>query len=166
MTRPIRLKTHSVLIKAPRDMVYEKMTSFRGGRLQGDNNESSRVISQDGNDIVAEFKTKAGPFTYTTLEEVKLEPPDRITFRHVKGPLHYAREEFVLNDVDGDTELVHSGEFIWNRFPVLGWLGGWFYTKRTFERAIEKHVQQIKASCDALAARSHVLRKRRAAKSD
>ncbi len=156
MNRPIQLKSHTVLIDAPREMVYQKMTAFGRGRLQGDNNESSKVISRDGDTLVAEFKTKAGFFSYTTLEEITLEDGRRITFRHLKGPLAYAWEEFVFNDVEGRTELVHNGEFIWKRIPLLGWLAGKLYTKRVFERTIEKHMQQIKVTCNARAARSHV----------
>ena len=166
MARPIKLKTHRVLIKAPCEMVFQKMSSFGRGRIQGDNNESSQVISRDGNVIIAEFRTRAGPFTYTTIEQVTLEPSERITFRHLKGPLHYAWEEFVFNDVDGDTELVHSGEFIWHWLPIVGWLGGLAYTKPTFERAIEKHMRQIQATCEARASRSRVFGKRKVAPSD
>ena len=96
MTRPIQLKSHSVLIDAPREMVYQKMTAFGRGRLQGDNNESSKVISRNDDTLVAEFKTKAGFFSYTTLEEITLGDGKRITFKHLKGPLAYAWEEFVL----------------------------------------------------------------------
>ena len=160
MANPIRLTAHSVHIKAPREMVFQKLSSFGRGRMKGDNSETSRVISRDGNTIVAEFDTKAGPFTYTTLEEVTLEPPDRIIFRHLEGPLHYAWEEFVFNDVDGETELIHNGEFIWNRIPLLGWLGGMVYTKPMFERVIGNHLEQVKINCDARAARSHVFPRR------
>ncbi len=160
MARPIQLKSHRVLIKAPRELVYQKMSSFGRGKLQGDNNESSRVICRDGNNIIGEFKTRAGPISYTTIEQVTLEPPDRIIFKHLKGPLHYAWEEFVFNDVDGDTELMHNGEFIWHWFPLLGWLSGIFYTKPMFERAIEKHMQEIKIGCEARATRSHVFRRK------
>ena len=97
---------------------------------------------------------------------VTVEPSERITFKHLKGPLHYAWEEFVFNDVDGDTELVHSGEFIWHWLPVVGWLGGLVYTKPTFERAIEKHMRQIQATCEARASRSRVFSKRKVTQSD
>ena len=147
MARPIRLKTHRVLIGAPREMVFQKMSSFGRGRLKGDNSESCRVISRDGNTLIAEFKTRAGPFSYTTIEQVTLEPPDRIIFKHLKGPLHYAWEEFVFNDVDGDTELIHNGEFIWHWFPLIGWLSGILYTRPTFERAVARHMQEIKVGC-------------------
>ena len=68
--------------------------------------------------------------------------------------------------MDGDTELVHSGEFVWRRIPLAGWLGGMLYTKRVFERVIEKHMEQIKVSCEARASRSHVFRRRRSAGTD
>ena len=165
MAKPIRLREHVVPIKAPRDMVYQKMSSFGSGRLQGDNNESSRVISRDGDTIVAEFKTRVGPLTYTTVEEVVLEPPDRISFTHLKGPLHYAWEQFEFRDVDGDMELVHRGEFVWHWLPVFGWLWGWMYVKPLFERLIVKHMRQVRVSCEARAARSHVFRRRDAAPS-
>ncbi len=164
MAKSIQLRSHRVLIKAPREMIFQKMSSFGGGRLKGDSNESSRVLCRDGDNIVAEFKTRAGPFRYTTIEKITLEPPERITFEHLSGPLHYAWEEFVFNDVDGDTELVHNGEFIWHRFPLFGWFGGIIYTRPMFERAVEKHMHQIKESCEARAARSHVFRKEQSAR--
>lgn len=161
MARPIRLRPHRVLIHAPRDMVYQKMSSIGSGRLPGDNNESSRVLCRDGNNIIAEFRTRAGPFSYTTIEQVTLEPPERISFRHLSGPLHDAREAFEFRDVDGDTELVHTGEFIWSRLPLVGWFGGIIYTRPMFERVITKHLKQVKTSCEARAARSRVFQSRK-----
>lgn len=161
MAEPIRLRSHKVLIESPREMVYQKVSSIGRGRLQGDSNDSAKVITRSDNDIVAEFKTKVGPFTYTTVEHVTLEPPERMTFKHLKGPLHYAWEELVFNDVDGNTELVHNGEIIWRRLPVIGWLAGRFYTKPMFERVVREHMRQIKVTCEARATRSHVFRRTR-----
>ena len=163
MARPIKLKTHRVLMKAPCEMVFQKVSSFGMGRLK-DDDEPSRVISKDGNRLVVEFKSKVGLFTYTTLEEIILEPPERITFRHIEGPLHYAWERFTFTDVDGDTELTHEGEFIWSRMPIIGWFGGMVYTRPVFERTVKKHMEQIRLTCEARAQRSHVFRGRHAAK--
>ena len=163
MARPIKLKTHRVLLKASCEMVFQKMSSFGRGRMSG-GDEPGRVISKDGNRLVVEFKTKAGLFTYTTLEEVILEPSERITFRHIKGPLHYAWEQFTFKEVDGDTELTYEGEFIWNRIPIIGWFGGMVYTRPMFERAVEKHMEEIRVTCEARAQRSHIFRGHRAAK--
>lgn len=161
MASPIKLQSHKVHIEAPRELIYQKMSSFGSGKLKGDNNESSKVISKEGNKLVVEFVTKAGPFSYTTVEEINLYPPERITFQHLSGPLHHAWEEFIFNDVDGfATELIHNGEIIWKKFPFFGWLGGRIYTKPAFERVLEKHMAQIKESCEARAARSRVFPRR------
>ena len=161
MVRLVRLKRHRVIIRAPREMVFQKMSSFGKGRPTGDGGEYSRVLERTGDTIVAEFKTLAGVFTVTTIEEVVLEPPHRITFRHIKGPLHYAREEFVLRDVDGGTALKHGGEFVWFRLPFLGWLAGLLLIKRPFERVLEGHMEKIRTTCEARAERSHVFKSAR-----
>ena len=157
MAKPIRLKTHRVRIKAPRELIYQMMSSFGRGRLKGDTNESSEVLSRRGDTLVVKFRTKAGPFSYDTVEEIMLEPPRRITFNHLSGPLHYVREEFVFEEVgEFETDLVHDGEFIWKRFPFFGWFGGMIYTKPTFERVLVKHMARIKEAGEARAARSRV----------
>ena len=158
--KPIQLKTHSVLIDAPRELVYQKMTAFGRGRMPGDSNDSSRVISRDGDSLVVEFKTKVGPINYTTVEKVDLHPPETIAFEHISGPLHCAFEEFTFEDQDGQTLLTHAGSIIWSRFPLIGWLGGMIYTRPMFNRFMARHLQHIKTSCEARAARSHVFRRK------
>lgn len=160
MATPIKLNSHAIRIKAPRELVYQTMSHFGRGRIKGDNNESVRVICRTDDTIIAEFRSKAWLKTYTTIEEVGLEPPERITFKHLSGPLDYAWEEFVFTDVDGETELVHNGEFIWKNIPLVGWLGGVIYTRRAFESVVAEHMEQLKIATEARAARSHVFGKR------
>jgi len=162
MFRPIPLKDHSVTIAAPRELVFQMLSSFRRGRIQGDDSESSRLISEDGNTKVVEFRTKAGPFTYTTLEEVKLFPPCRITFKHLQGPLHFSEEAFAFEETEeGQTLMTHAGSFVWKRFPFLGWLGGVIYTRPMYHRVIRKHMAVVREAAEARAARSHVFRRGR-----
>ncbi len=159
MARPVRLAPHSVTIEAPRELVYQMLSSFGSGRLEGSDGESSRVLSRSGNDIVAEFKTRSGLLTITTVERVTLDPPRRLSFEHIKGPFNRAQEEFALEDVDGGTELSHRGEFVWSRVPVIGWLVGRLILKRPYERVLAQHMERIKAGSEARAARSHVFRR-------
>ncbi len=163
MARPVRMKTHEVMIDAPRELVYQLMSSFGRGRLNGAGAESSRVLSRSGNDLVVEFKTRAGRFTVTTTEQITLDPPERITFQHIRGPFHSAREEFALSETDGGMRLMHTGEFVWSRLPVIGRLVGRFILKRPFERILERHMDQLKAAGEARASRSHVFRRTKAA---
>ncbi len=158
----IELRPQCVEIDAPRELVFQMLTSFRRGRIAGDNAESTRLISEDGNVTTVEFITKAGPFSYRTLEEVTLFGPQRIEFRHLEGPLDFSEETFTLEETaDGNTLLTHSGSFIWKRFPFFGWFGGIVYTRPMYHRVIRKHFVAVKEAAEARAARSHVFRRGR-----
>ena len=158
MAKSIRLRPHTVRIQAPRELVFQMMSHFGRGRLPGDNNESSKVLERDGNRLIVEFQTKTPTgATYTTIEEVRLYPPERITFEHLSGPLRCVREAFTFGAVDArQTDLTHSGEFVWSRVPLLGWLGGMFYVRPIFERTLMNHMEQVKQAAEARAARSRV----------
>ncbi|MDQ3381362.1 MAG: hypothetical protein M3546_13780 [Actinomycetota bacterium] len=60
--------------------------------------------------VLAEHFTPVGPVVTTTLETVRFEPPERVHFRLVRGPVPYVAERFVLRDIAGSTELEYSGE--------------------------------------------------------
>lgn len=157
MAKTVPLRPHTVSITAPRKLVFQMMSHFGRGRLPGDNNESSKVLEHEDNHLVVEFTTKTPVGTYTTVEEVRLYSPERITFKHLSGPLRYAREEFALEEVDErHTDLTHSGEFVWHDTPLYGWLGGILYIRPVFERTMLKHMAQIKQAAEARAARSRV----------
>ena len=112
MAKPVQLGSHDILIDAPRELVYQMMTAFNAGPMPGDSNESSRVISSDDDSQIVEFTSRAGFITYTSVEKVTLDAPERITFNHLSGPLHYACDEFILEDQDGQTLLTHHGEIL------------------------------------------------------
>jgi len=158
MARPVRLETHSVTIRAPAALVFQMMSAFDRGRIKAGDGESSTVLERSDDVVLAKFKTRAGPFTVTTVERVTLEPHIRLTFEHVSGPLRHAREEFVLREVPGGTEFEHSGEFVWSAVPVVGWLVGVLLLKRPFERVLLRHMAAIKSAAEARAEQSHVFR--------
>ena len=160
MPRPIELKPHAVVIDAPRELLIQMLTSFRRGAIPGEESEKSKLLSEDGDTKIVEFTTKAGPFTYTTVEEVTVHPPDRIVFKHLDGPLYFAEEEFRFEQTeDGGTLMSHTGRFIWSRFPFFGWFGGMIYTRPMFHRVIKRHLAAVKKAAEARAARSHVFRR-------
>ena len=159
MTKVI-LKPQSIEIDAPRELVFQLLTAFRRGRVSGDNTESTKLISEEGDTKIVEFTTRAGWFTYRTLEEVTLFEPHKIAFKHLEGPLHFSEETFTLDETsDGGTILIHSGSFIWSRVPLFGWFGGVIYTRPMYHRVIRKHLAVVKQASEARAARSHVFRR-------
>ena len=108
-----------------------------------------------------EFTTDAIYRTYVTLEEVNLFRPERITFRHLDGPLESCDEVFTFEELeDGRTLWRHTGSFRLG-WPVVGDVIGRNVTKRWFERVMRKHMREMKEAIEARAARSHVFKRNR-----
>ena len=100
MAKPIALRPHTVRVRAPRELLFQMLSHFGRGGIPGADGESSKILSRDGSALVVEFKTKSLFATYTTIEQVRLYPPERIEFTHLSGPLTYAEEWFALDSVD------------------------------------------------------------------
>ncbi len=124
----IRLQQQSGAIRAPRSVVFRLISSFGDGKSDNDSLGSSgkgnRLVEREGNRLVMEFYSKDGRKVYRTLEEVMLYPEEKITFKHLEGPLYYSQEEFVFTELDSATLLTHNGEIEcrMHRLPGGGWL--------------------------------------------
>lgn len=157
----VRLTDRYITIDAPRPLVFQMLGAFGRGHLPGDEGESSKVLERDGDRLTVEFFTLDGKRRYRTVEEVNLFPPERITFRHLEGPLHHSSEEFLLEEVAGGTRLSYRGDIqcrmAW--MPGMGWLVGRFYVKPKYDRVIRQHMDRLKIAAQARAARSHVFRR-------
>jgi hypothetical protein len=156
--RSVVLTPHETIVNAPREMVFQMLTAFGRGRLPLSKG-TSRVIEQDGDRLIVEFTTDAIYKTYVTLEEVTLHSPDRITFKHLGGPLDSCDEVFTFEELpDGKTLWRHTGSFRLG-WPVVGDVVGRKVTKRWFERMMRKHMREMKEAIEARAARSHVFKR-------
>ena len=165
MARIIQLKTQRITIAAPGRMVYEMLTAIGRGALPGAAANSSRVVSQDGNVITAEFFTKVGLVRIRTLEEITLYPYERITYRHLEGPIDRVEEEFALSETDTGMQLEYRGWFSFdNRFKH--YLLGPSYYKPTYDWVMRQHLKEVKKAAEARAARSHVYRQQRQGSGD
>ncbi|MCH7737210.1 MAG: SRPBCC family protein [Chloroflexi bacterium] len=149
----VTLKTQSVSIRAPRSAVFKLISSFGdivdGGKTPeapDKDEEGNRVIERDGNRLLMEFRSRDGRKMYRTLEEVVLYPEERITFRHLEGPLHYSQEEFVFVEVDSGTTMTHNGviECRMHLLPGAGWMVARFYVKRRYENLVLRHMNSLK----------------------
>ena len=154
----MKLKDQRQFINAPRELVFQMLAAMGKGQLPGADGESAQVLSRDGDCLTVKFMTRTGKRVVSTVEEVQLYPPERITFCHIAGPLDHSEEEFVLTE-DGDgTLLEYHGEFRYN-FPVLGWFISRFYIRPKYEAVITEHMARLKEAAEARAARSHVFRR-------
>ncbi|MDA1127547.1 MAG: SRPBCC family protein [Chloroflexi bacterium] len=149
----VRLREQSVVIRAPRSLVFELISSFGEGHAEtdvrdptGEQEERSRLLEREGNRLLMEFHSRDGRKTYRTLEEVMLYPEERITFRHLDGPLHHSQEEFLFTETDVGTTMTHHGEIECRMhwLPGAGWAVARFYVKRHYERLVLRHMNDLK----------------------
>jgi hypothetical protein len=82
-----------------------------------------------------------------TAEAVAFDPPDRIGFRHLRGPVPHAVEEFLFRDDAGSTLIEYRGE-LGIDFWLLGRLAGRFWVAPTWEKAVHGSLEHIKGQAE------------------
>lgn len=141
----IALATQCVRVEAPRDLCFEVVAA--AGKVVEKRSDDERVV-----EFVSEHRGR----TVRTIELVKLDPPERILYRWLEGPLPGAEEEISFEvAADGCTEMTYRGSFRPGSGP-LRWLLGRLYVKRAFDRLVREHLDQGKQAAERRAARSHV----------
>lgn len=141
------LGPHVVRIAASPERVFDLVTvPYLSGQPPRELREKVRVLERSDGMVLAAHRTRIGPLTVVTVETVTFEPPHRVGFRLVRGPVPYAVEQFVLREVDGETELEYTGELgadLW----LLGraWAAGVAWN---WERAVSGALAGFKASAE------------------
>jgi hypothetical protein len=145
-----RLGPLELRIEAPRELVYEVLSAPYLGRAR---RKEIEVLARGGSLVVAAHLTKVHFYTARTVEAVELEPPARMGFRHLTGPVPYAVEEFRLEERDGQTELRYDGEAGIDFF-LLGRIAGRRWVVPQWRCAVAEHLAGVKASAEQRARRS------------
>jgi hypothetical protein len=139
----------TIPISAPRDLVFEVVSAPYTGRAPG----GSGIEVLAGSDVlvVAAHHTKVHFYTARTVEAVELEPPSRVGFRHLTGPVPYAVEQFELVQSHGGTELHYSGE-VGIDFFALGRVAARYWVRPQWERTVRGHLEDVKDRAEQRAA--------------
>lgn len=101
-----------VRVEAPREVVFDVLAAPYAERAPRALREKVRVLER-GQDMVlaAHYTPIRGRLQAVTVETVRFERPDRISFRLVRGPVPHVIETFVLTESDVETtRLAYSGE--------------------------------------------------------
>jgi hypothetical protein len=145
-------------IEAPRELVFEIISAPYVGR--GPSDSGIDVLARSDGLVVAAHHTKVHFYTARTVEIVEFEPPRRVGFRHLAGPVPYAVEQFEFDESGGGTELRYTGE-VGVDFFVLGRLAARHWVRPQWERAVREHLEDVKGSAEQRAA-AHQAREPRA----
>ncbi len=144
-------------IQAARRLAFEVVTAF--GATKDEHAPNVLRWESDGR-LLVEFHTAVptlfgGSRRYRTVERVTLVPPERVEFEGVEGPLPLLRDRFTLDEVGGCTDFTYE-----STFGLKGWLAGWLlgqvYVRPLLGRFMRQHVEELKRTVEARAARSHV----------
>jgi hypothetical protein len=144
-----RLGPLQVRIEAPRELVYEILSAPYLGRAR---NDSIDVLARGESLVVASHLTKVHFYEARTVEAIELEPPVRMGFRHLTGPVPYAVEQFRLEHHDDETELHYDGE-LGIDFFLLGRIAGRRWVVPQWHRAVSEHLAAVKGQAEQRAQR-------------
>ncbi len=140
-----------VSVEAPRELVFEQLSSPYLGRTPREAREHLEVLERGESVVLALHRTPVAFYTAETVETVRFEAPERVAFRHVRGPVPHAEEEFVLSEDDRGTELVYRGEIgldLW----FVGGLAARFLVRPVWERRVREAMESAKAAAESRAA--------------
>jgi hypothetical protein len=140
----------TIPIAASRELVFEIISAPYLGRTPG--RSGIDVVARSDALVVAAHHTKLRFYTARTVEVVEFEPPTKVGFRHLIGPVPHAVEQFSLEEIDGGTELRYRGE-VGIDFFVIGRIAARYWVRPQWERTVGEHLDDLKERAEVRAAR-------------
>lgn len=144
-TRP--LGPIEIEIRAPQQVVYDVATAPYAARPTRAMRAKVTVLERGQGMVLAAHRTPLrGGLAATTVETVTLDPPQRIGFRLVRGPVPHVTETFTLEQHGDHTVLRYDGE-LGTDLGALGERWG-ALVARTWESTVRESLNQIKAHAE------------------
>ena len=137
-----------LLISAPREKVFNIISAPYLKRTPRALASKLQVLERGENMAVAAHFTPVNGFVTTTVESVLFEPPEKVHFRLLRGPVPYVTEQFILTEDGDNTRFEYRGE-LGTDFWVLGQLWGNRIASR-WEATVQDSLQTIKAEAERL----------------
>jgi len=137
----------TVTVHAPRETVYDVLRAPYAERPSRAMREKVTVLDRGTGLVLAAHRTplRAGLMAVTT-ETVGFEPPSRMTFRLVRGPVPYVVESFDLVE-DGDRTTVRYAGELGTDLWALGERWG-DVVARAWEATVRESLQTAKAAAE------------------
>ena len=135
-----------VEIHAPRETVFSIISTPYLTRPPRAMQTKLRIIERGASLVLAEHRTTVGRQTGGTLETVRFEQPERISFRTVRGPVPEVTEQFVLKETGRGTELRYDGVLSADLWALGRWWGD--AVARRWVEAVDATLASIKAEAE------------------
>ena len=130
-------------IAAPRETVYAAAAAPYADRQTRAMREKVQILERASQMVLAAHRTPVGSgLTAVTVETVTLDPPSRMGFRLLRGPVPHVTETFTFDETAAGTRLTYSGELgtdLWRLGQAWGELvaRSWVQTVRDSMAAIK-----------------------------
>ena len=149
-TRP--LGPLHVDIAAPRETVFAAAAAPYADRQPRAMQEKVEILERAGQMVLAAHRTVVGSgLTAVTVETVTLDPPNRMGFRLLRGPVPHVIETFTFDETGDGTRLSYSGELgtdLWRLGQAWGDL-----VARSWVHAVRDSMATIKTESERRAQR-------------
>lgn len=140
----MNLRRQTVRVAAPRELVFEVVAS------------AGKTAATTSDERIVEFETRWRGRSYRTVEAVTVDPPHRIGYRWISGPLGGVEEEITLDEVDQQTtDMSYRGSFTPPR-GFAGWFKAVTVVRPIFNKLVRRHLDEGKNLSETRALRSHV----------
>jgi hypothetical protein len=98
-------------VAAPRDVVYAVASAPYAERRPRAMQEKVQILERGDGMVLAAHRTPLGAgLVAVTVETVTFQPPARIGFRLLRGPVPHVSETFELTEIAEGTRLTYTGE--------------------------------------------------------
>jgi hypothetical protein len=149
--RTRRLGPLTVEIGAPRDVVFDVIAAPYLERLSRAMANEITVLERGSDMVLAAHRTPIGRrMVATTVETVRFERPEEITFRLLRGPVPHVYERFMLREDAATTQLEYDGE-LGTDFGRVGALWGEVVARKWVE-TVRGSVERVRAEAERRAA--------------
>jgi len=134
-------------VEAPREMVFAAAAAPYAERRPRALRDKVEILERIDHMVLAAHRTPVGGrLTAVTVETVILEPPSRIGFHLVRGPVPHVVESFDFETTTEGTRLTYTGELgtdLWRVGELWGDL-----VARSWEAAVRTSLEAIKAEAE------------------
>jgi polyketide cyclase/dehydrase/lipid transport protein len=139
-------------IAAPPEVVFDVIAAPYLGRTPRALRGKLEVIERGADLVLASHFTRVAPgLKVTTVETVRFERPERISFRLVKGPVPHVLERYELRTSDTGTAFEYAGELGTDLWALGSWWGA--VVAPSWERTVAASLEGVRAEAERRASR-------------
>lgn len=137
-------------IAAPRSFVFQSLTAFDRPSPLWEPGLEPEVLEREGRELRVRFRTRMLGRGVSTVQRIRLFPPERILFEGVEGGRRDMRGELVMTTVEGGTRLRLHGDVSLG-MPLLGGLLERTVAGPSLRRALVRALRRWRVTIEAAA---------------